>query len=197
MKKVLIGGFLGAVIMYVWSFIAWGVIPLHDSTMRNVANEDSLIVVMRSTMNAKTIYVFPGKPQPTPEMTAEQKEATMKAWEQKYQRGPTGMIIYDPYGSSPMMPSQLAVGFIICFISAALAGWLLARSTAITSGYLARVMYCGVLGIFVSVVAHLTYWNWMGFPLDYTIAIMVDVIIGWILAGLGIAAVVKEKKTAV
>jgi len=58
-------------------------------------------------------------------------------------------------------------------------------------------MYCGVLGIFVSIVAHLTYWNWMGFPLDYTIAMMVDVIVGWILAGLGIAAVVKEKAAAI
>jgi hypothetical protein len=197
MKKVIIGGILGAVIIFIWSFIAWGVVPLHDSTMRNIANEDSLITLMRSTMDAKTVYVFPGMPAKVPGTTSEQKEAAMKEWEQKYAKGPTGMIFYDPKGSSPMMPGQMVVGFIICFLSTALAGWLLARSTAIASGYMARVMYCGVLGIFISLVAHLTNWNWMGYPLDFTIAMMVDTIIGWILAGLGIAAVVKEKKPVV
>jgi len=133
MKKVIIGGVLGAVIMFIWSFIAWTVVPLHNSTMRNVANEDSLLAVMRTSMNAKTVYIFPGMP-PVSDMTAQQKEETMKAWEQKYMKGPTGMIFYDPNGSNPMMPVQMVIGFIICFLSAALAGWLLARSTAITSG---------------------------------------------------------------
>jgi len=197
MKKVIIGGILGAAIMFSWGFIAWSIVPLHTPTMRNVANEDSLMAVMRSSMDAKTVYLFPGMPVPTPDMTTQQKEAAMKEWEQKYAKGPTGMIFYDPKGSSPMMADQMVIGFIMCFLSAALAGWLLARSTAVMSGYVTRVMYCGVLGIFVSLVAHLTNWNWMGFPLDYTIAMMVDTIVGWILAGLGIAAFVKEKKTAV
>jgi hypothetical protein len=197
MKKVIIGGILGAVIMFIWSFIAWSVVPLHTSTMRNIANEDSLLTVMRSSMDAKTVYVFPGMPPPAPDMTAQQKEAAMKEWEQKYAKGPTGMIFYDPKGSNPMMTDQMVIGFIISFLSVALAGWLLARSTAITSGYVTRVMYCGVLGIFISIVSHLTNWNWMGYPLDYTIAMMVDTIVGWILAGLGIAAIVKEEKPVV
>jgi hypothetical protein len=196
MKSILIGGLVGAVIIFVWSFLAWGVIPLHTSTMRNVANEDTLITVMRSSMDTKTVYLFPGMPPNVPGMTAEQQEAAMKEWEKKYEKGPTGMIFYDPKGSSPMMPVQMVVGFIICFLSAALAGWLLTRSTAISSGYIARVMYCGVLGIFISLVAHLTNWNWMGYPLDYTIAMTVDTIISWLLAGCGIAAIVKEKKPA-
>ena len=52
------------------------------------------------------------------------------------------------------------------------------------------------LGIFVALVGHASYWNWMRFPTDYTIAFIVDVIVGWTLAGLAIAAIVRPEAKA-
>ena len=39
-------------------------------------------------------------------------------------------------------------------------------------------------------------WNWMGFPLDYTTAMVADTVIAWLCAGVGIAAVVKAPAAA-
>jgi hypothetical protein len=157
-------------------------------------NEDAVIAAMQTSMDKKAVYVFPSMPKFEPGTTSDQRKAATEVWSQKYQRGPTGMIIYDPSGSERMMPVQMIVGFVLEILIAFLAAWFLLRSTAAASGYFARVVYCGMLGIFVSFVTHLTNWNWMGYPFDYTTAWIFDNVVGWLLAGLGIAAVVKLPK---
>jgi hypothetical protein len=46
------------------------------------------------------------------------------------------------------------------------------------------------MGIFTALIGHVSYWNWMNFPLDYTVAFVIDNVVGWTLAGLVIAAIV-------
>jgi hypothetical protein len=118
----------------------------------------------------------------------------MDAYAKKYEAGPVAMIIYNPMGSSLMMPGQMAVGLLLNILSAMVAAWFLSRSTATTSSYFARVTFCGVFGILISLSAHLVTWNWMGYPLDYVTKWIADSVIGWTLTGLGIAAIVKPSK---
>jgi high-affinity Fe2+/Pb2+ permease len=115
----------------------------------------------------------------------------MDAWKEKMKRGPTGLIIYNPQGVDPMMSSQMVIGLILDILSAALIAWFLSRSTAITASYFTRVMYCAMFALFVTVFNHLINWNWMGFPMDFTTSMILDSIVGCLLAGLGIAAIVK------
>jgi len=187
MKRLLFGAVLGGIILFIWGWLSWSVFPIHTASLRNINNEDAVISAMHVNMDQKGVYVFPGMP-------TSQDPAVMEEWSQKYQQGPVGMIIYDPDGSEPMMPAQMIVGIIISILASYLASWFLSRSTAVTSSYFARVAYCGMLGIFVSLVSHLVNWNWMGYPLDYTMAWIMDAVIGWLLAGLGIASIVKTPK---
>lgn len=190
MKKTLIAGIAGGVILFIWSFLAWVILPLHEPTLHKLPNEDAVIAALQSNATAKGIYLFPR----SPGMSAD--KPTMDAWEQKLKRGPTGMLIYDTAGTDPFMTSQMASGFLLDILSALVVAWFLARSTAMNSSYLARVTYCGMFGVFVSVFTHLMSWNWMGFPMDYTIGLIIDGIVGLLLAGLAIAAIVKAPKTA-
>jgi len=191
MKRIILGGLVGAVILFVWGIVAWLVLPLHDASLRRIADEDKVITALRSSMDVEGIYVFPAMPEKTPAMAAQEREAAMTSWTEKYKRGPIGMIIYRPRGANPLMPGERVSGFVLNFLSALLAGWFLSRSTAAVSSYTARVAFCGMLGLFASLVTHLSYWNWMGFPQDYTTAMVLDVLVGWVLAGLGIGAIVK------
>jgi hypothetical protein len=40
------------------------------------------------------------------------------------------------------------------------------------------------LGLFARIVADVPYWNWYGFPLDYTISTMYDDVIGFFCTGM-------------
>lgn len=190
MKKTLLAALVGGLILFVWSIFAWIILPLHTPTMHTLANEDQVINALRS-VGAKGVYEFPGMPPETPAMSKQAIEAAEKAWEQKYEQGPRGMIIFDPLGGNIMMLSQFIVGILLDIVAAFLAAWILARSTAAASPFIARVAFIGILGIFISVVTHLSNLNWMGYPLDFTSAMIADTIVAWVLAGIGIAVIIK------
>ena len=184
MKRTILAGLVGGLILFIWGYLAWETLPLHKPTLRTITNEDAVIDVLRNNINMKGVYLFPGMP-------TSDDQAAMDTYTKKYKAGPLGMIIYDPQGADPMMVGQFIGGLIIFILSAYVAAWFLSRSTAAASSYIARVSFCGMLGIFISFFAHLSAWNWMGYPMDYTTAMVADAITGWLLAGLGIAAIVK------
>lgn len=194
MKQILFGGIAGAVVLFIWGALAWTVLPLHRGSLHALPNEDVVIEILRATADRHAVYIIPARPQESPEMSAEQRDALMQEFQRKYERGPIGLLVYNPRGASLTMAGQFVGGFIINFIAAFLAAWFLSRSTAAASSYVARVAFCGMLGVFVSVATHLPNWNWLGFPLDYTTASVADAVIGWLLAGLAIAAIVKVPK---
>jgi len=191
MKHTLLGGLVGGVILFVWSFLAWVILPLHEPTLHLVKDEDAVITTLQSTLDTKAVYILPHGPMD------KNNQVAMEQWGQKMRRGPMAMIVYNPSGSDPMMTSQMLPGFLINVLTGILIAWFLKRSTALASSYFARVSYCGMLGIFISVICYLTAWNWMGMPVDYTTAMIVDTLISMILAGMGIAAIVKTRAATV
>ncbi len=193
MKNQLLGGIVGGVILFFWGALVWAVLPLHTDWMKTPVNEDAVLAAMKGSMGEKGVYYLPAMPARENRTPAEY-EALQKEQQRKMEAGPAAMVVYAPAGMPSASAGRMILGLVISFLSAFLASWLLARSTAFNAGYLARVAFCGVLGVFVSVVIHLVNFNWMGYPGDYTVAMIVDTVGGWIVAGLGIAAIVKYKE---
>ena len=194
MKKLLLASLAGAFVLFVWGFLAWAVLPLHKSSFRPVTNEDAIVAALKSSIAAEGLYYFPAMPQETANTPADQRAAMMETWMNKQKAGPVGMIVYHPQGMDPMMAGQFIWGFVIFLVGAYIAAWFLSRSTAAASSYISRVAYCGMLGVFISFGYHIPNMNWMFMPMDHTTAMVADVVIGWLLAGLAIAAIVKTPK---
>jgi hypothetical protein len=55
-----------------------------------------------------------------------------------------------------------------------------------------RVLIVLLVSIVSGVIYDLPYWNWYGFPMNYTIAHIASWVISWGVAGLGMAAIVKR-----
>lgn len=194
MKQILIGTLAGGVVLFVWQFLAWAVIGLHDPSFRPLANEDAVVEALRSSITTDGLFYFPGYAEETAEMSDEERKANMDAWKEKHKQGPIGMIIYHPAGTDPMMAGQFIVGFVMNLVAVFLAAWFLSRSTAAASTFIARAAFCGLLGVFASFVSYLPNMNWLYFPMDYTTAMVTDTLIGWLLVGCVLAAVVKAPK---
>src|SRR5437867_9728046 len=166
--KSIAGAVVGGCILFAWSFLAWTMLPLHEPTMHKIADEDAVISALQPQLNDKAVYFFPKGP------GMSENNAATEAWTAKMKRGPTGMIVYNPSGSDPVMPRQMVYGLILDILSAWIVCWFLMRSTAMNSSFMSRVVYCSMFGIFVSVFAHLMSWNWMSFPRDFTTAMVID-----------------------
>lgn len=187
MKKTFLAAVVGGLILLIWGFLAWLVLPLHESTMQNLPDEDIIVDILSKSIQNEAVYIFPGLP-------IDDSQAAMDEHIEKYKRGPRGIIVYNPRGGDPLMIGNFVVGAVLCIIAAFVVTWFLVRSTAVSSPYLVRVAYCGMFGVLITFSSYLSAWNWMGYPLSYSTAMAADAIIGWLLAGLGIAAIIKAPK---
>lgn len=185
MKRILVAGVLGGIVLYLWGWISWAVLPWHNSTMPDLPNEDAVMEVMKNSITQTGVYQFPGM-----------MKANEPAWMEKFQRGPSGTLFYTAEGRNPMAASTFVVGFILALIEALLAAWLLSCATGWQSSYGRRVGFMALLGILGALVSHISAWNWMFFPAGYSHVMALDLVIGSTLAGLVIAWRIKPEMSA-
>lgn len=190
-KRILLGGVLGGIALFLWSSITHMVLPLGEVGVQQMQNEEPVLTAMRSSIQAPGFYFFPGMDR-SPGMTAEQQEAATQEWQTKYNTGPWGILIYHPPGTSSSFPVQLTRELLTNIVSALLAAFLLSRALGGLSSFGMRVAFVALLGLFASVAGDIPYWNWYGFPTNYTLAQLTDQVSGFAVVGLVLGGIVKK-----
>jgi hypothetical protein len=64
------------------------------------------------------------------------------------------------------------------------------------TGFGARWRFLSITGLLAAISTNISYWNWYGFPTTYTLAYICTVALGFVIAGLVAAAIVKPGSTA-
>ncbi|HEX8310759.1 MAG TPA: hypothetical protein VF614_05535, partial [Chthoniobacteraceae bacterium] len=59
--------------------------------------------------------------------------------------------------------------------------------------YLGRVIFSGAIGLAAGVLGHLPNLNWWEFPRGWTLINITDLVIGWCIGGLVIAAFTRPR----
>lgn len=194
MMRIFLAGLLGGIAMFIWTSIAHMALPLGDTGVREMPNESTVLDTMQTNIGEKSgFYYFPGlglgdNP------THEQKSEAMKHMNESLARHPSGILIYHAAGSRPFqMASLLSVEFVTELIEAFLAVFLLAQTRLMSYG--ARVVFVMVIGIIAAIATNVSYWNWYGFPANYTGAYMFIQFVGFFCIGV-VAALVLKPRTA-
>lgn len=190
MSRIILAGLVGAVIYFVWGLAAWMVLPVHSNSIGGLPDQDAIATALQGQDLQTGVFVIPWSD------VASDWQDPASEFVQKHQAGPLATIYYTPVGSEPMPASMMVGGFVIDLLAALLAACLLSATLASQPSYVRRVGFVVGLGMIVALVAHAGYWNWMRFPLDYTVAFVVDVVVGWALAGLAIAAIMRPQPRA-
>jgi hypothetical protein len=192
--KIILAGLLGAVAMFVWVSIAHMALPLGEAGVQNTMNDDALLTALKSTVNdTPGLYIYPSMGL-GPDATHAQRNEAMKSYEAKLEKNPSGFLIYHPAGSRPMkMGKYLTIEFVTELCEALLAVWLLAQTRIVTFG--GRVCFVTAAGIMVAIGTNVSYWNWWGFPGNYTAAYILIQVVGFFLVGF-VAAIMFRRVTA-
>lgn len=191
-KRILLASVLGGIAMFVWASIAHMVLPLGYTGVHEIPNETAVLGAMQSTLGqASGFYIFPALGA-GPNPTASQRNAAMKNYPPKLAANPSGLLIYHPPGAKGMTGGMLGLEFLTEFLETLLAVFLLAQ-TRLTS-YAGKVGFMVVVGVIAAITTNVPYWNWYGFPSNYTTAYMFTQIVAFLAAGLVAAAVVKNRE---
>jgi hypothetical protein len=185
-KRVIVAGIVGGIAMFLWSSVAHVALPLGETGVSTVThNEDALLVSLHSSLGDQHgLYLFPAGGNST-------DAAGMQQYAQKIASGPSGMIVYHPSGAQALAPGQLVTEFLSETLAGLIVAFLLSQMRSERFG--SRLGITVVLGVFGALSTNISYWNWYGFPLSYTLAYMSIQIAGFIVAGAVAAAILKRR----
>lgn len=188
--RIAVAGLLGGVVLFAWGAISWMAFPLHTWTIKSFPNDGELLKTVRDSGETGGFYHFPGLPHGEG-WSEEERRIAMDAWEKKLRQGPVGIVVFSAAGQGSMEPVMLAAGFVIQVIASIVAACLLFIARRELRYYFSRVFFVTLLGFFAFLVGPLVEWNYWGYPLNFTLMIGVDLLVGWFLCGLLLARLVK------
>ena len=167
MKKLIIGGLVGGIILFFWQFFSWNV--LHTSQMQYTANQDEILEFIDGKLEEGQ-YFLPNVPAGS---SQEVHMSTMKEYE-----GKRWIQINYRDSLDMSMTSNLMRGISIDVIAAMLLCWLLGRmrDLDIKSAVLTSVGV-GIIG-YLSI----SYLNSIWFETT-SIPDLIDAIVPWTLIG--------------
>ncbi len=191
MKRILIAAVAGAIVLFVWSSISWMLIPWH--LMGKLPGEASIAQSFRDANVEKGMYWLPGMDLSIDEsaLTGVEKTAMDEAWKKAYKDGPIALVAYQPDGSSPLGIGRFVRGFFLDFFVAVVAAVLLMLAAPALPGLPGRVVFVVLLGLYTVLGANLMNWNWMNYPLKFTMEVAGDTLVASALLGVTLAVLVR------
>lgn len=191
MKRVILAGLAGAVAMFLWSSVAHMATPLASTGVEEIPNETAVVTAMQSNIGSHGLYLFPGYGLGHKPSMAEMR-ANMESQQKKLATSPSGLLVYFPPNRPMNFGALMAVEFGNELLLSLIAMSLLAMAGI--SGYGRRVLFVAVLGTAAVLTTNVSYWNWYGFPSNYTCAYMFTEWMGFLAAGLAGAAVLGRDR---
>lgn len=173
MKKNVLLSLVAGLVLFVWGFISWAVLPWHMMVANKFTNEAAVSQVLKENSPKQGVYYLPFS-------------------EKDHGPDQVGAFVNVlPQGTDMNMVRQMFVGVVTQVISAFLVLGLLSMTSGLT--YSGKVGFFALAGLTIGFVSHAPYWNWFGFSTSYVTVMIADILIGWTLAGLAVAKFAKGK----
>ena len=180
--RILIAGLIGGVVMFIWGSVAHTLLPIGEMGFRVPSDQSAALSALATTTGAgEAIYMYPSI---GPEKMSD--KAAMAAFVEANRNSPFAFVVYQP-GGNPVfanMAPNLVKQLVSDVLAALVAAWVLAL---IATSFQNRVAVAGALGLFAWLAISVPYWNWYMFPVSFTVGTLIEQIVGWLLAGAGMA----------
>ncbi len=173
MKKFALAVVLGGLVLFLWGFVSWAILPWHENVAHKFSDEAAVAQVLKANAPEQGIYYLP---------FAEEDHSPGE---------PAAFVNVLPQGFDMNMDKLMGIGLITQIISAFLVFVLLRQTRGLN--YIGKVLFVALVGLIIGFVSHAPYWNWFGFSTPYIIVIILGTVIGWTLAGLVMARFAEEK----
>lgn len=170
MKKQLIGTLVGALILFIWQFLSWTLLPVHQSEYGYTPNHERIMAVLNENLTQEGTYMLPGM---APGLSSEQTQAAMEASTGK----PWAHISYHRSMDTNMGLNMIR-GFATDLVAAFLLIWLLVRLNNLTISTAVQA------SVIIGLIGYLTipYLNSIWFEKD-SIGHLIDAVAPWSIVG--------------
>lgn len=175
--RVLVAALMGGIVMFIWGAVAHMALGLGNVGMRQPAAEDTVLAALRPGLGEQAgVFILPSV---DPAKIGD--KTVMAAYSAKAKTSPYAFMVYMPQGDdlsdmSGQLPRQWASDTLSALMLAFVMG-LAAFS------FMTRLGIALAASVFAWLSTLVPYWNWYRFPTNFTLAALVEQVIGWLLAG--------------
>jgi hypothetical protein len=171
MKKILIGGLVGGILLFAWQTVSWTVANLHEKGQQYTAKQDTILSFLNNAGLAEGSYMLPIS---APGTSMEEMQKQMSAAQGK----PWAMIRY--YNKMDVgMGMNMARGAISNIIIVCLLCWLFAQ---MGSGSFSTYLL-GSIAIGIICFTNGVYTGHIWYPVHDINAHFIDALVSWGLVG--------------
>ena len=190
--RLIIAAAVGTIVVFLWSVLSWTVLDFWSDQIQPLPAEHAAAVTdAASKVPASGAYELPGRPDADRSVEPAERDAAERSWQDAIRSGPAGVLLVHPGGFEPAGSSRLFRNLLLEFAGAILLAVMLGIASRAGAGYAGR-LGVGVAAIAFAVVAGvLVPGNLMVHPSGWTRALAGDMILGWGLALLVMAAIVR------
>jgi hypothetical protein len=184
MTRILAGGVAAGIVLFFWGFVSHMLLPLGELGLQSIPTDENLAAAIKKDVREPGLYFLPGR-----DMSKSQSAEEMEAHMAKIAKGPYGFMVLYPNGRDASLGKRLPIELGTNVVCAILAAILVSQ---LRPGFLVRTACVAVVGLLASLMTLVPYWNWYGYPSDFTVAQIAEHTVGWLLAGLVLALIVRS-----
>lgn len=179
--RVLVAGLIGGILMFVWGVAAHMALGLGEVGIKLPTNENIALSGLQQGLGEQAgVYMLPSLDPKKMGDVAEVRTYSIKAV-----RSPYAFVVYQPQGTDMMrMGPQIGRQWASDTLSALALAFVMGLAVV---GFRRRLAIAAAAAIFAWLSTLLPYWNWYRFPLDFTLAALVEQLVGWLIAGAAMA----------
>jgi F0F1-type ATP synthase assembly protein I len=119
MAKQIVAVLVSALILFLWQFLSWSILGVHQSEFKYTPNQDKILAALSEHLSEAGVYMIPGVP---PGSSFEQEQALMES----HAGQPWASVNYRK-SYNPAMGMNLVRGFVADVLAAFFLVWLLMR----------------------------------------------------------------------
>lgn len=177
-NKLVKCGLAGGIILFIWGAFFWKILPWHVCQRNHFTDESEVAKAIKNNAPVSGMYVLPNL------HTAGSADEMMKA-QTKMQEGPYVFAAVALKGRNANIVRTMAQSFVFKVIIAGFVAWLLLQTQRL--GYKGSVKFVTVAGVALALAATIPYCIWFGFSGAFVFCHIIEMIIGWLFAGLAMA----------
>jgi len=179
MKRTILAGLVAGTVAFMWGGLSWSLLPFQTGKIKTMPNEVAIAEFLAKTLPGEGVYQYPGDPDPA------SGDAGLQEAMQRYERGPVvPLLVYKPGPGSMNLAAFVARGLGANLLAGVLLAMVLALMAPAYDAYWSRVGVVGLIATFATLITHVPYWAWGSFPTSYTLIVVIDAILAWLVAGM-------------
>jgi hypothetical protein len=180
LKKVIVAGLLGWVVLFAWSMLTNGMLGLNSSiNMKRIPNDRLVYEVLRQSIFEPGGYVLPHGPQ--------EAASSGNAWGEE----PLFSVHYTGMGHESA-GKEFLVHLAVALVAPMIVAWMLSLTSERTlASYSRKVMFVAAVGISMAVYGDIARFGLTTHTMPHALLFAAQTFLAWLLAGLVMAWRVK------